>query len=157
MSTQTLAEPAAAPPPAGPPARVVLKIGTSSLVNAGRLDPAKVATLARTVRRGIAAGLAPVLVTSGAIALGRTRHPALDAGTVAADTAQQVAFALGQGDLYGQLQAEFARHGLVTGHADGAELGKLKAFSGVSRYPLRVKCATLAWHALKSALVDAGL
>jgi nitrogen fixation NifU-like protein len=43
-------------------------------------------------------------------------------------------------------------HGLVTGHATGEDLGKLKAFSGVSRFPLRVKCATLAWHALRSAL-----
>lgn len=45
-----------------------------------------------------------------------------------------------------------AFHALVTGHGGGEELGKLKAFSGVARFPLRVKCATLAWHALKSAL-----
>ena len=45
-------------------------------------------------------------------------------------------------------------HGLVTGHGTGEELGRLKAFSGVSRFPLRVKCATLAWHALRSALDD---
>jgi nitrogen fixation NifU-like protein len=31
-------------------------------------------------------------------------------------------------------------------------LGSLAAFSGVSRFPIRVKCATLAWHALRSAL-----
>ena len=43
-------------------------------------------------------------------------------------------------------------HGLVTGHGGGDGLGPLKAFSGVSRFPLRVKCATLAWHALRSAL-----
>jgi nitrogen fixation protein NifU and related proteins len=48
-------------------------------------------------------------------------------------------------------------HALVTGHGGGDELGSLKAFSGVSRFPLRVKCATLAWHALRSALGDAGL
>ena len=29
---------------------------------------------------------------------------------------------------------------------------KLNALRGVTRYPMRVKCATLAWHALKSAL-----
>jgi nitrogen fixation NifU-like protein len=46
-------------------------------------------------------------------------------------------------------------HGLVTGHGAGEELGKLKAFAGVARFPLRVKCATLAWHALNAALVDA--
>jgi len=45
-------------------------------------------------------------------------------------------------------------HGLVTGHGGGENLGSLKAFSGVSRFPLRVKCATLAWHALRSALGD---
>ena len=32
------------------------------------------------------------------------------------------------------------------------ELGKLAALSGVREYPSRVKCASLAWHALKSAL-----
>jgi nitrogen fixation NifU-like protein len=45
-------------------------------------------------------------------------------------------------------------HSLVTGHGGGEELGSLKAFSGVSRFPLRVKCATLGWHALKKALGD---
>ena len=43
-------------------------------------------------------------------------------------------------------------HGLVTGHPTGADVGSLKALSGVSRFPLRVKCASLAWHAMKSAL-----
>ena len=32
------------------------------------------------------------------------------------------------------------------------ELGKLKALAGVSEFPSRIKCATLAWHALKSAI-----
>ena len=43
---------------------------------------------------------------------------------------------------------------LVMGHAAraGARLGKLAAFSGVAQYPLRVKCATLAWHALRAAI-----
>jgi len=46
-------------------------------------------------------------------------------------------------------------HALVTG-SDAAktdDLGALKAFSGVSRFPLRVKCASLAWHALRTAMV----
>jgi nitrogen fixation NifU-like protein len=34
------------------------------------------------------------------------------------------------------------------------ELGKLAAFSGVREYPMRVKCATLAWHTLRAALED---
>jgi nitrogen fixation NifU-like protein len=32
------------------------------------------------------------------------------------------------------------------------ELGKLAVFSGVSEFPMRVKCATLAWHTLEAAL-----
>ena len=32
------------------------------------------------------------------------------------------------------------------------DLGKLRALEGVREYPSRVKCATLAWHALHSAL-----
>ena len=45
-------------------------------------------------------------------------------------------------------------HDVVTGHAAGTEenLGKLAVFAGVSEFPLRVKCATLAWHALRAAL-----
>jgi nitrogen fixation NifU-like protein len=45
-------------------------------------------------------------------------------------------------------------HALVTGESpDGAAgLGKLVVFSGVSEFPVRVKCATLAWHTLKAAL-----
>lgn len=47
-------------------------------------------------------------------------------------------------------------HDLVTGHEgtngkDG-DLGKLEVFSGVSEFPARVKCATLAWHTLQAAL-----
>lgn len=33
------------------------------------------------------------------------------------------------------------------------DLGKLVVFCGVRDYPARVKCATLAWHTLKSALL----
>ena len=45
-------------------------------------------------------------------------------------------------------------HQVVTGRAndDQPELGKLAVFSGVSEFPLRVKCATLAWHTLQAAL-----
>jgi nitrogen fixation protein NifU and related proteins len=50
-------------------------------------------------------------------------------------------------------------HGLVTGDdreaKGGPDLGKLEALSGVREFPIRVKCATLAWHALRAALVDA--
>jgi nitrogen fixation protein NifU and related proteins len=47
-------------------------------------------------------------------------------------------------------------HKVVTGQAptngDQPELGKLTVFSGVSEFPARVKCATLAWHTLQAAL-----
>ncbi|HET9282523.1 MAG TPA: SUF system NifU family Fe-S cluster assembly protein [Candidatus Angelobacter sp.] len=45
-------------------------------------------------------------------------------------------------------------HDLVTGQKAGTqeELGKLAVFAGVSEFPLRVKCATLAWHALRAAM-----
>ena len=47
-------------------------------------------------------------------------------------------------------------HRLVTGRTgasqEAADLGKLAVFSGVSEYPVRVKCATLAWHTLLSSL-----
>jgi nitrogen fixation protein NifU and related proteins len=54
-------------------------------------------------------------------------------------------------------EALFERfHTLVLGKdaAEGKELGQLVVFSGVSRFPVRVKCASLAWHTLKAALDD---
>lgn len=48
---------------------------------------------------------------------------------------------------------------LVTGHAsegDAAALGRLAALGGVARFPGRVKCATMAWHALRVALAAGG-
>jgi nitrogen fixation protein NifU and related proteins len=38
------------------------------------------------------------------------------------------------------------------GREGGVELGKLEVFEGVRQYPMRVKCATLAWHTLNNAL-----
>ena len=44
-------------------------------------------------------------------------------------------------------------HGLLTEDRPPApDLGKLAVFSGVREYPMRVKCATLAWHTLRAAL-----
>ena len=48
-------------------------------------------------------------------------------------------------------------HDLVTAETDGVpeeDLGKLVVFSGVREFPVRVKCATLAWHTLRAALED---
>ena len=52
-----------------------------------------------------------------------------------------------------------AFHALATGAAvptTGLELSKLEVLSGVQEYPARVKCATLAWHAVHSALHNRG-
>tara|TARA_B100001250_G_scaffold204254_1_gene175243 strand:- start:335 stop:772 length:438 start_codon:yes stop_codon:yes gene_type:complete len=43
-------------------------------------------------------------------------------------------------------------HDLVTGNKDNRGLGKLAIFEGVKKYPARVKCATLSWHALMAAI-----
>jgi nitrogen fixation NifU-like protein len=45
-------------------------------------------------------------------------------------------------------------HDLVTGKTGTPDksLGSLRAFAGVARFPTRVKCATMAWHALKDGL-----
>ena len=56
-----------------------------------------------------------------------------------------------------QALALFGRvHAMLTegpnGEAGQAELGKLAVLSGVWEFPMRVKCATLAWHTLRSAL-----
>jgi nitrogen fixation NifU-like protein len=37
---------------------------------------------------------------------------------------------------------------------DGADIGKLSVFGGVREFPMRVKCASLAWHTLKAALAQ---
>ncbi len=52
-------------------------------------------------------------------------------------------------------------HDLVTGDPTRVanpdpELGKLAAFAGVREFPMRVKCATLAWHAIRQALDERG-
>jgi nitrogen fixation NifU-like protein len=53
-------------------------------------------------------------------------------------------------------------HDLVTGKLkptpeEARKLGEMAAFSGVSRFPMRVKCASMAWHTLHAALNEGGL
>jgi nitrogen fixation NifU-like protein len=61
-----------------------------------------------------------------------------------------------KGKTPGEIDALFERfHRLVTEGPRGGEeeaLGKLAVFGGVHEYPTRVKCASLAWHALRAAL-----
>ncbi len=66
-----------------------------------------------------------------------------------------------KGKTRAEAEAMFEKfHQLVTDGRQttvaGPELGKLAVFSGVSKYPARVKCATLAWHTLRSALKGIG-
>ena len=62
-----------------------------------------------------------------------------------------------KGKTQDEALALFGRvHAMLTegpnGEAGSPELGKLAVLSGVWEFPTRVKCATLAWHALRSAL-----
>jgi nitrogen fixation NifU-like protein len=43
-------------------------------------------------------------------------------------------------------------HLLTKDQTNEIDLGKLSALSGVAKFPMRVKCATLAWHTLNAAL-----
>jgi nitrogen fixation NifU-like protein len=51
-------------------------------------------------------------------------------------------------------------HSMLTdgdaGHEASGSLGKLAVLAGVAEFPMRVKCATLAWHTLRSALQTSG-
>ena len=61
-----------------------------------------------------------------------------------------------KGKTIPEAHALFERfHDMVTGKLPEAEretMGSLAALGGVSKFPVRVKCASLAWHAMKSAL-----
>jgi len=59
-----------------------------------------------------------------------------------------------QGRTKGEVEALFerVRAMLTTGQAGGGDLGKLSVFAGVHKFPARVKCAILPWHAVLAAL-----
>ncbi len=63
-----------------------------------------------------------------------------------------------KGKTEAEAQALFAQvHGLLTddfANVDTEQLGKIVALAGVRQFPLRVKCASLCWHALTAALND---
>ena len=65
-----------------------------------------------------------------------------------------------KGKTVAETHALFTKfHDMVTGKMTDAErenMGSLAALGGVSKFPLRVKCASLAWHALKSAIDGGG-
>ena len=58
-----------------------------------------------------------------------------------------------KGKSVADIDALFSKfHAMVTGTGSSEGLDKLEVFSGVSEFPVRVKCASLAWHTLKAAL-----
>ena len=64
-----------------------------------------------------------------------------------------------KGTAVGDARALFERfHRMVTTPPDVEveDLGKLSALAGVREFPVRVKCASLAWHTLKAALERSG-
>jgi nitrogen fixation protein NifU and related proteins len=66
-----------------------------------------------------------------------------------------------KGKTLPEIQEDFEHfHELVTSppgvEPETKNLGKLAVFAGVREFPMRVKCATLAWHALRSALETGG-
>lgn len=61
--------------------------------------------------------------------------------------------------IKGKTLAEFdilfnAFHRLITEKIHSDNLGKLEVLAGVAEFPVRVKCATLAWHTVKAALLN---
>lgn len=64
-----------------------------------------------------------------------------------------------KGKTRAEAEALFERFlGMITGSVGQVEaesLGKLAVFSGVSEFPIKVKCASLSWHAMKAALDQA--
>src|SRR5215831_3378383 len=89
------------------------------------------------------------------------------------DTIKDISF-LGQGcciskasasllteSVKGKTKAEVARifeqvHEMVTTGQVKGDVGKLAVFAGVHKFPARVKCAILAWHAVMAALKGEG-
>jgi nitrogen fixation NifU-like protein len=60
---------------------------------------------------------------------------------------------LGKNDALQKIEQVTSRlSGSMTAADSTVELGKLRALEGVRDYPSRIKCATLAWHALNSAI-----
>jgi nitrogen fixation protein NifU and related proteins len=62
-----------------------------------------------------------------------------------------------KGKTVQEAEAMFVKfHAMITSEPDApvddAALGKMAVFAGVRKYPVRIKCATLAWHTMLAAL-----
>ena len=127
--------------------RFVLKVGTSSVVDptTHRVDAERVQRLVRAVLQASDSGWSPVLVVSGAIAVGSSR---LASGPAASVFMRQLSAAVGQCELFGAVARGFAERGrlsaqfllspldlLTPEHADGVR-GALHASWGSSVIPV---------------------
>lgn len=79
------------------------------------------------------------------------------AGCAISKSSASVMTSVIKGKTIPEAQALFTKfHQMITANPgaaiDEAALGKLRVFSGVREFPVRIKCATLAWHAMASAL-----
>lgn len=80
----------------------------------------------------------------------------MGSGCAISQASTSVMTAAVRGKTRAEIEALFKKfQALVTGQTpdvDLSELGELAAMSGVSQFPVRVKCATLGWHTTLAAL-----
>jgi nitrogen fixation protein NifU and related proteins len=81
------------------------------------------------------------------------------AGCAISKASASVMSSMVKGKTRDEAEAMFQNfHQLVQGKLNAEEnidaLGKLAAFAGVSEFPARVKCASLAWHTMHAALEE---
>ena len=81
----------------------------------------------------------------------------MGAGCAISKSSASVMTTLVKGLTKKEAEALFVKfHAMVTSSPGSplneAELGKLSVFSGVREFPVRIKCATLAWHSMLTAL-----
>lgn len=112
MTTGLLAQEVQGPAPAASrPERVVLKIGTSSVISGEQPDPARIGVIADAVLALRRSGTQAVIIASGAIAVGSARIRA--AGAAPAAPGRQMAAAVGQAVLFEAFREALARRGLL--------------------------------------------
>lgn len=79
------------------------------------------------------------------------------AGCAISKSSASVMTTLVKGKTKKEAEAMFVKfHNMVTSSpgapVEEAEIGKLRVFAGVREFPVRIKCATLAWHSMLAAL-----
>jgi nitrogen fixation NifU-like protein len=78
----------------------------------------------------------------------------LGSGCAISKASASILTAVLKGKTKAEVKALFEKvHQMVTsGRVDGEDLGKLAVFAGVHKFPARVKCAILPWHAVIAAM-----